>query len=101
FGMYWLATASFIHWPHPAAMWGAEAAAGLFLLCLLKPLIEPQRRGEQVYPIDPQKEPLLKEFTGKICEQIGAKPPKTIQFECSTRMVATKSGSVLTLGLPV
>jgi predicted Zn finger-like uncharacterized protein len=87
-------------WPHPAAQYGAEAAAALFLIGLIKPLIEPQRRGEKVYPIDAANEPLLCELTTKICEQVGMKPPKTIQFECSTHFAATKSGRVLTLGLP-
>src|SRR5947208_5768983 len=99
--MCWLATSGILATQPAAVLWAAEAAAGLFLLCLLKPLIEPQRRGVQVYPIDPQKEPLLRDITAKVCEQIGAPQPKTIQLECSTRMVATKQGRVLTLGLPV
>src|SRR5437764_8750844 len=74
--------------------------AAFFLLGLVKPLIEPQRRGERVHPIDAANEPLLYELTAKICEQVGMKPPKTIELECSTRMAAGKKGQVLTLGLP-
>jgi hypothetical protein len=100
YGMYWLAVSGILAGQHPAVFWAAEAGLGLFLLCLIKPLIEPQRRGERVYAVDAPQEPLLTELTAKICEQIGARPPKRIELECSTRLVAAKSGSVLTIGLP-
>ena len=100
FAMYFLATTTMIPWPHPALMWVAEAAIGLFLLGLIKALIEPQRRGEQVLPLDLPKEETLREFVAKICQQIDAPRPQTIQLECSTRMAAEKGGSVVTLGLP-
>jgi hypothetical protein len=100
FGMYWLATSSNISWPHPAAFWAAEIGIGLFLFCLIKPLIEPQRRGVQVYAIDAAKEPLLAELISKISEQVGAASPKTVQFECSTRMATNNGGRVVTFGLP-
>ncbi len=100
FGMYWLAVSEILAGQHPAVFWAAEAGLGLFLVCLIKPLIEPQRRGEKVYVVDAQQELLLGELTSKICEQIGAKQPKRIELECSTRVVAAKSGSVLTIGLP-
>lgn len=99
YGMFFLAT-TYIAWPHPALMWVAEVAIGLFLLGLIKPLIEPQRRGEQAHPVDLRQEETLREFTTKICQQIDAPQPKTIQLECSTRMAADKGGSVVTLGLP-
>ncbi len=100
FATYFLATTTMIPWPVPALQWVAVAAIGIFLLCLIKTLIEPQRRGETVYPVDLQKDDLLKEFTAKICQQIDAPQPKTIQLECSTRFSADKGGSLVTLGLP-
>lgn len=100
FGMYFVATTTLIPWPHPALMWVAEVAMGLFLLGLIKALIEPQRRGEQAHPLDLRQEETLREFTAKLCQQIDAPQPKTIQLECSTRMAADKGGSVVTLGLP-
>jgi hypothetical protein len=99
-GIFFLATTTSIPWPHPGLQYVAEAAAALFLIGLIKPLIEPQRRGEAVYPVDLPKEDSLREFATKLCQQIDAPLPKTIQLECSTRMVAEKGGSVVTLGLP-
>jgi hypothetical protein len=81
-------------------LWVAEGAIGLFWLGLIKALIEPQRRGEQALPLDLSREETLREFVTKICQQIDAPEPKTIQLECSTRMAAEKGGSVVTLGLP-
>jgi phage FluMu protein Com len=100
YGIWFLLTANQIPWPHPALQYVAIAAAALFLIGLIKPLIEPQRRGETVYSLDLPKEDTLREFTAKLCQQIDAPLPKTIQLECSTRMVAEKGGSVVTLGLP-
>jgi len=100
FGMYFLTTLPPSIWPHPALFYVAEVAAGLFLIGLIKPLIEPQRRGEAVFPVDLPKEDTLREFTTKLCQQIDAPLPKTVQLECSTRFVAEKGGSVVTLGLP-
>lgn len=100
YGIYFLATTTVIAWPHPALQYVAEAAAGLFLIGLIKPLIEPQRRGEAVFPVELAKEDTLREFTTKLCQQIDAPLPKTIQLECSTRMAAEKGGSVVTFGLP-
>jgi len=99
FGMYFLATTTLIPWPHPALFWVAQVLIGFFLIGLIKPLIEPQRRGEQVYPLDLPNEATLSEFTAQVCKQIDAPLPKTIQLECSTHMGATKGGSVVTLGL--
>jgi hypothetical protein len=100
FGMYFLATQTLFPWPHPALFYVAEVAAGLFLIGLIKPLIEPQRRGEVVYALELPKENTLREFTTRLCQQIDVPLPKKIQLECSTRMVAEKGGSVVTLGLP-
>jgi hypothetical protein len=100
FGMYFLTTLPASTWPHPALFYVAEVAAGLFLIGLIKPLIEPQRRGEAVFPVELAKEDTLREFTTKLCQQIDAPLPKTIQLECSTRMAAEKGGSVVTFGLP-
>lgn len=99
-GMYFLATTTSIPWPHPALMWVAEAVIGFFLVGLIKALIEPQRRGEQALALDLPREETLREFVTKVCQQIDAPEPKTIQLECSTRMAAEKGGSVVTLGLP-
>jgi len=89
-------------WTAASAVFGRQKLRlGCFCSVLFKTLIEPQRRGERVYPVDLAKEGLLREFTAKICEQIDAPQPKTIQFECSTRIAPTKGGGVLTLGLPV
>jgi len=102
FGIYWLATSGVLAGQHPAVLWAAEAGLGLVLICLIKPLIEPQRRGVELYPVDKDKEPLVHEFVAKICEQVEAPPPKSIQFECSTRLAAeNRRGVQLVLGLPV
>jgi phage FluMu protein Com len=100
FAAFFLATNNDIPWPVPALQWVAVAAVGIFLLCLIKSLVEPQRRGEATYPIDLKKDELLREFTTKVCQQIDAPVPKTIEVECSTRFSATKGGSLVTLGLP-
>lgn len=102
FGMYWLATSGIMQ-PYPqAVLWAAEAGLALVLICLVKPLIEPQRRGVELYAVDKDKEPLVHEFVAKICEQVEAPQPKSIQFECSTRLAAeNRRGVQLVLGLPV
>ena len=106
FGMYWFATTTLPQVAQlrgiPAVFWAVEVVAGLFLLCLIKPLIEPQRRGVSLYPVDLNQETLLRDFAAKVCQQIDAPLPKSIQFECSTRLATVKKGGVqLVLGLPV
>jgi hypothetical protein len=106
FAMYWLATTNMPQLAtiqnNPAIFWVVEIVAGLFLICLVKPLVEPQRQGVAVYPVDLNKETLLRDFAAKVCEQIDAPAPKGIQFECSTRLAAVnKRGVHLVLGLPV
>jgi hypothetical protein len=102
YGMWWLASSSFGRELAPAVFWVAEIFAGLVLVCLIKPLVEPQRRAVEVHPIDLNRESLLHDFVAQVCEQVGAQPPKTIGVECSPRLTARgRRGGSLTLGLPL
>jgi predicted Zn finger-like uncharacterized protein len=102
YGMYWLATASVARGISPAGFWAAEAIAAAVLVCLIKPLLEPQRRMVAIYPVDLNKEAPLRELTAQLCQQIGAPPPKSVHVECSTRLSAnSRRGGELVLGLPL
>jgi Zn-dependent protease with chaperone function len=102
YGMVWLATSSIGRGLSPAIFWAVEAIAGLVLICLIKPLVERQRRSVERYRVDLNQEVLLREFLSRICEQVAAPPPQLVQFECSTRLAASaRRGGQLTLGLPL
>ena len=102
YGMWWLATGSTGRGLSPAVFWAIEVIAGLILLCLIKPLVEPRRRSVIQYPLDLNQEGLLRDFLARICEQVGAPPPQGVQLECSPRLTASGgAGGVLTLGLPL
>ena len=85
-----------------AAFWAVQAAGAVVLLCLVKPLVEPQRRTVTGYPLDLANEPLLRGLIDRICSQIGSAPPRTVLVECSPRTaVSGRGGGQLTLGLPL
>jgi len=101
-GMYWLAVSSVGQGLSPAIFWIVEVLAGVALVCLIKPLVERQRRAVDLYPVDLSEESLLRDFLAQICQQIDAPPPQKVQLECSPRLaVSTARGSQLTLGLPL
>jgi hypothetical protein len=100
--MYWLATSSLGGGLSAPVWWGAEVFAALILICLLKPLLEPQRRSVDSHPLDVSREGLLREFLDRVCKQIDAPIPNAIDVECSTRLVASaRRGGRLTMGLPL
>lgn len=110
YGIYWLATSSYAEQLPPAVVWIAMIGAGIILVCLLKPLIEPRRRVIGVHPLAKDQEELLAEFVGQVCEQIDAPRPAVIQTECSSRLAAESRRMllglvhrdvVLTLGMPL
>jgi Zn-dependent protease with chaperone function len=110
YGIYWLLTSSYAAQLSPTVVWVAIAGAAIFLVCMLKPLIEPRRRTIAVHPLTKEKQDLLAEFVGQICEQIDAPRPAVIQTECSARLAAESRRMlmgllhrdvVLTMGLPL
>jgi hypothetical protein len=100
-GFYWLATSDFGPSIPSAVVSVGMAAAGILLLSLLRPVIVPNNRVLQASPLPADRQRLLAEFVGKVCEQLDAPPPKTIQTECSPRLAADSGGSRLTIGLPL
>ena len=100
-GFYWLATSDLGPSIPSAVVSVAMAAAGLLLLSLLRPVIVPNNRVLDASPLPADRQRLLADFVGKVCEQLDAPLPKTIQTECSPRLAADSGGSRLTIGLPL
>lgn len=85
-----------------AAVWAVQIVAGLLLLCLVKRLLEPQRRSAAMYPVDLTEAPLLGVLLNQTSQQLGAKAPKRVQVACDTRVAfRNRGGGELTLGLPL
>ena len=91
-------------------VWLCEAAGGIVLLCLLKPLLEPRRKSIDSHPLDIAKQPVLAELLTRIAAQIDSPAPAQLDLECSTRFRAALSAAApflpgrhikLTLGLPL
>lgn len=100
--MTWLATTSLGRSLPPAAFWVAQIAAGFALVCLIKRLVEPQRRGVSSYPVKMADEPLLQELLRRTSEQLAAPCPGHVLVNCDTRVALSRRGNgTLTLGLPL
>ncbi len=100
-GVYWLATSDL--GPHipSAAISLAMAGLAILLLCLLRPAFMPRQRSLEVLPLPADKQAALAELVARVCEQVGASPPKNLQTECSTRLAAEAGGQTLSVGLPL
>lgn len=98
----WLPSSSLARgWP-AAAVWALQIVAGLLLLCLVKRLLEPQRRSAAVYPVDLTEAPLLAVLLNQTSQQLAASAPKRVQIACDTRVTYRgRGGGELTLGLPL
>lgn len=100
--MVWLGTSAVGRSLPSVAFWLLEIAAGLLLICLVKRLVEPQRRGLVSYPLELQKEPLLSELLTLVAGQIGSELPKRVLVNFDTRLVyRRRGGGELTVGLPL
>lgn len=99
--MAWLAVSSTGRSLSPAVFWVAQGGCAVLLVCLVKRLIEPQRRGAASYPVDLAKEPLLVQLLQQLAEQMQARQPTRVYVNCDTRVAVAKGGQELTLGLPL
>jgi len=97
-GMYWLAVGSLGRQLSPAIFWTVEAIGGLVLICLLKPLLEPQRHSVPSEPLDPKNESLLLDLLQNLSRDVRASVPAQVRLECSTRC-DVRYGR-LTIGVP-
>jgi hypothetical protein len=100
YGMFWLATSSTGQSLPAAVFWLVEAAGAIVLVCLVKPLVEPKRRGLASYRVNLAEEPLLASLVSQIADQVHAPTPQRVVVNCDTRVVSGGRGE-LTLGLPL
>jgi hypothetical protein len=99
--VYWLATGDFGPSVPSALVSLGMAAAAILFVSLLRPVLVPNNRVLEASPLPADRQPLLADFVGKVCEQLDAPTPKTIQTECSPRLAADGGGTRLTIGLPL
>jgi Zn-dependent protease with chaperone function len=89
----------------------APAIAGAVLVFfMIKPILAPRSKREEVIEVDPASEPSLFALTATICRQVGAPMPKRIQVDCQVNASAAfnrgalgmlGNNLVLTIGLPL
>ncbi len=80
------------------------------LVCLVKPLFARPANPDKPIRLDPQEEPLLFAFVGRLCQALGAPVPREIRVDCQVNASAGfrrgllslfGDDMVLTLGLPI
>lgn len=97
--VYWLATSDFgPHVPGSLVSIGMAAAA-LALLCLLRPAFMPSEKARETYALPADQQALLHGLVARVCEQVDAASPRTIETECGPRLAANGRGGTLTIGL--
>src|SRR5687768_1743022 len=89
----------------------APAIAGAVLVFfMIKPILAPRSRREEVIEVDPASEPVLFALIAAICRQVGAPMPRRVQVDCQVNASAAFNRGalgmlgndlVLTIGLPL
>ena len=122
YGVYYYAT-HFVFLVHSVAggvyfffirllAYGAPLFAGVVMtLFMIKPLFARRPRRAEALALNPEVEPTLFAFIGRVCELVGAPMPSRIDLDCNLNASASfryglsgalgKSDLSLTLGLPL
>jgi hypothetical protein len=100
YAMFWLAVSSIGRSLEPVVFWLIEIIAAAVLFCLIKPLVEPKRRGIASYPVNLADEPLLVRLLSQLSDHLAAPTPQRVNVNCDPRVVLGRGGE-LTIGLPL
>lgn len=85
----------------PLVSWVLVGVLAVVLVCLVKPLVEPQRKAAGGLPLDLSREPELTEVLKQTCQQFGGQPPSAVSVDCSTQVAMHSRRGQLTIGLPL